>query len=99
MAVAVTAPVWMWNAEKGRWHFLTIGPDAAVEIRLAAGALGSRRGFGSVRVQARIGDTAWKTSLFPSRENGGYVLPIKADVRRREGITAGEPVTVEIDVI
>lgn len=40
-------------------------------------------GWGTVPVRARIGRTEWTTSVFP--KNGGYLLPIKAAVRRAEG--------------
>lgn len=61
-------------------------------------ALVERRGFGSVRVIARIGAVEWRTSLFPERESGGYILPLKADVRRRAGIAAGDEVEVELEL-
>ena len=53
-----------------------------------------RGGFGSVRVEATIGDVTWTTSLFPDSRSGGYILPLKADVRRRAGIAGGDEVTV-----
>jgi hypothetical protein len=96
--IAVTAPIWLWSEGKGSWHFLTIPPDDAVEIRLESGAAGVRRGFGSVRVEAIINGVNWKTSIFPQK-SGGYILPIKADVRRRAGISAGDTVTVGIDLL
>lgn len=89
--ITVTAPVWLWNAEKGSWHFLTVPPQQAADIRFDS--MGMRGGFGSVRVEACIGDVSWTTSLFPHRE-GGYILPLKADIRRRAGIVAGDEVTV-----
>ena len=93
----VTAPVWLWSAGKGGWHFLTVPPEQAVEIRLES--MGTRRGFGSVRVEAAIGDVRWRTSLFPDSKSGGYLLPIKVDVRRRAGILAGDEVTVAIELV
>lgn len=93
--ITVTAPVWLWSEGKGGWHFLTVPPEQAIEIRLES--MGTRRGFGSVRVEAAIGDVRWRTSLFPSR-SGGYLLPIKADVRRRAGIAAGDEMTVVIEL-
>ena len=96
--ISVTSPLWVWNGEKGSWHFLTIPPDESVEFRLQAAAAGLRRGFGSLRVEARIDSIAWRTSIFPQK-SGGYVLPIKADVRRRAGISAGDEVTVELELL
>ena len=45
-------------------------------------------GFGSVRVEATIGSTRWQTSIFPSKENATYVLPLKKAVRVAEGSRA-----------
>ncbi|WP_221792102.1 DUF1905 domain-containing protein [Aquisediminimonas sediminicola] len=92
----VTAFVWMWNPGKGSWHFLTIPPEQAVEIKLQS--VGMRGGFGSVKVSVQIGQTRWQTSVFPDRKTGGYILPIKADVRRREDIAAGDEVTLTLDL-
>ena len=96
--IAVTAPIWLWSEGKGSWHFLTIPPDDAVEIRLESAASGARRGFGSVRVEATVNAVSWKTSIFPQK-SGGYILPIKADVRRRANIAAGDEVTVELELL
>lgn len=95
----VTAEVWRWRPAKetaASWYFLTVDGQTAAEIRYAA--LGRTGGFGSVRVTATIGGTRWQTSLFPQRESGGFILPLKAEVRRREGIEPGNAVTVLLDV-
>jgi hypothetical protein len=96
--ITITAPVWLWSEGKGSWHFLTIPPDRAIEIRLAATAAGPRRGFGSVRVAPTIGGVTWRTSLFPQKD-GGYILPIKAAVRSKVGIAAGDTVSATLDII
>ena len=93
--ITVTAPVWLWSGGKGSWHFLTIPAGEAVEIRLGSAASGPRRGFGSLRVEATIDDVAWRTSIFPQKD-GGYILPIKSEVRRRAGIAAGDAVRVRL---
>ena len=95
--IAVTGPVWLWSEGKGSWHFFTIPADEAVEIRLESAASGIRRGFGSVRVEATINGVAWHTSIFPQK-SGGYILPIKADVRRRAGVAAGDEVKVSLNL-
>ena len=95
--IAVTGPLWLWSGGQGSWHFLTIHEDQAIEIR--AHSFGdSRRGFGSVRVEATVNGVAWRTSVFPQK-SGGYILPVKADVRRRAGIAAGDEVTVELELL
>jgi hypothetical protein len=49
-----------------------------------------------VPVEARIGDAVFTTSLFP--KDGGYLLPVKSAVRKAQGISAGDAVTVEMTV-
>lgn len=94
--ITVTAPLWLWTGAGGSWHFITVPENQSDEIR--AHGFAARRGFGSVRVEARIGAVAWRTSVFPQR-SGGYLLPVKAEVRRKAGIAAGDEVTVTLDLI
>lgn len=94
-----TGPVWLWTPAppaKGSWHFLTIDAQTAVEIRYET--LGRAGGFGSIRLAATIGETRWHTSLFPHKSSGGFLLPLKADVRRNEGLEVGDMVTVRLEV-
>jgi hypothetical protein len=53
-------------------------------------------GWGAIPVAVRIGDTEWETSLLP--RGGGYVLPVKKDVRARERFGEGDTVTVAMSV-
>lgn len=96
--ITFTSQVWLWQGASGSWHFLTITPEQSVEIRLESAASGVRRGFGSVRVQASINGVAWTTSIFPQK-SGGYLLPVKATVRRDAGIAAGDVVTAAISLV
>jgi Domain of unknown function (DUF1905) len=94
--ITVTAPLWLWTGENGSWHFITVPEDQSDEIR--AHSLSSMRGFKSVRVAATINDVTWRTSVFPQK-SGGYILPIKAEVRRRADIAAGDDVTVSLELV
>jgi len=96
--ITVTGPIWLWSEGKGSWHFFTVPSDDAIEIRLESAASGIRRGFGSLKVEASINGVAWRTSIFPQK-SGGYILPIKADVRRRAGIGAGDEVSVSLQLL
>ena len=86
---------------KGQAVALTYPLRQAVETlppTEAAALLGKRRGFGSVRVTARIGESAWQTSLFP-RKTGGWFLPIKKPVRLAEGLDFGDEVEGELELL
>lgn len=95
--LSFTSLLWVWKGEAaGRWYFLTVPEEQSAKIK--AQALGLPRGFGSVRVEAAIGAVRWRTSVFPLN-SGGYVLPVKADIRKRAGIGAGDSVTVDLTLI
>jgi Domain of unknown function (DUF1905) len=86
-----TVPLWVWPGENP-WYFVTVPEPISDEIE--ARTLAIRRGFGSVRVNVTVGRTTWSTSVFPSKEQGAYVLPMKKPVRTAERLTVGDPVTV-----
>ena len=75
---------------------MSVPEDFAGEIK--AHALMFRRGFGSVKVQVCLHDVTWRTSIFPSKD-GSYFLPVKIDVLRRTGLSAGDQVTVELELL
>lgn len=58
---------------------------------------GAAKGFGSLKVTARIGDSTFKTSVFPSKDLG-WLLPVKAAVRKAEGIGEGDEVELVLEV-
>lgn len=96
------ATLWRWSgANNGTWHFLTIGGDAGEALSgtaLMRKLEGNARGFGSLKVKARIGETQFATSVFPSKSDGGWLLPVKAAVRRAEEIGEGDTVEVFLEV-
>ena len=94
--ITVTAPLWIWTGENGSWHFVTVPEELSDEIR--AHCLAAMRGFKSARVAATIDEVSWRTSVFPMK-SGGYFLPVKAEVRRKAGIAAGDVVTVELELL
>jgi hypothetical protein len=105
VSCAVTGPVWRWQSEgqnkTGKpsptsWFFITIAGDAAEQIRAAAP--GRSAAWGSVYVTATIGGTRWTTSVFPSKQVRGYMLPLKAGVRKAEAFGDGDIVTVTISI-
>ncbi|GAA4736767.1 DUF1905 domain-containing protein [Isoptericola chiayiensis] len=94
MQLTFTAPLWQWDARQDdAWWFVTVPPD---ESDLLAEVPLPPRGFGSIRVQVTAGTTTWRTSVFPSKEQAGYVLPMKKAVRRAEGLSPGAPVEVTL---
>lgn len=99
--VTHTGVLWRWTGASGSgsWHFVTI--DGAAGEALSGTALMRRLekslgGFGSLKVTARIGDSQFATSVFPSKELG-WILPVKASVRKAEGIGEGDAVEILLE--
>jgi hypothetical protein len=91
------ADLWVWDARRTEtWTFVSVPPEYSAEI--AEWAAGIPRGFGSVRVEATIGRTTWRTSVFPGGD-GRYALPVKKAVRKAEQLDIGGPVTVRLEIL
>lgn len=90
------AQLWRWDEALDAWFFVTVPVEASEEIRVASGP---PRGFGSVRVEVTVGQTSWRTSVFPEKKSGCFLLPVKKAVRRAEGLDAGDTVSVALDVV
>jgi hypothetical protein len=83
----------LWASESvGSWVFLTVPPEVGDDVRLLSGP---PTGFGSVRVEITLGTSTWRTSVFPDKARG-YVLPVKAAVRRREDLEPGDRVRIAL---
>ena len=93
MDFTFTSPLWLWSAQEA-WHFVTVPP--AISDEIAEATAGLKRGFGSVPVEVTVGSTTWRTSIFPSKKEAAYVLPVKQQVRAAEGLTLEHPVEVTI---
>jgi len=95
MQIEETFRAKVWTQEStGAWHFVTLPPDLSKRIRTLT--TGLRKPFGSFHVKARIGLTAWETSLFADQKRRAFLLPVKADVRRKERIGLGNMIEVSV---
>ena len=100
--ISHTGKLWRWSGASGTgtWHFLTL--DGTAGEVLSGTALmrkleGMSRGWGSLKVAASIGDSRWSTSVFPAKDTG-WLLPVKAGVRKAEGLVEGDLVKVTLDI-
>lgn len=88
---------WLWPGEKAAWVFISLPQEKSAEIQFFNENLHEKkRGWGAVRVVATIGHTTWQTSIFPDKKSGCYLLPVRASVRKAEGISAGDTVNLKL---
>ena len=92
-----------WRGERGTYHLVTLKGEEAEAIAmhetLSRLEFGSRRGFGSVKVTARIGGTHWKTSVFPQNRKSKWVLLVSKKVMKREDLVEGDELTLELELL
>ena len=99
--MAISGPSFSFEGElfeadaEAAWVFVTLPRADAEEIR---DLVPRRPGFGSVRVVARIGSVEWKTSIFPSKEDQSFVLPVKRSIRDAARVDTGDVVRVTMNL-
>ncbi len=86
--------VWEWRGPSP-YHFVTVPTECADLVSQVASAV--TYGWGMVPVEVRLGRSRWRTSLFP--KEGGYVLPLRDSVRKKEDIAIDDNVHVRLVVL
>lgn len=85
-------PVIEWRGP-APFYFVRIPEEESEEIKLAAKGL---EYWGQVPVAVRIGETEFRTALFP--KDGCYLIPLKVVVRRATGIELDDVLAVGLNV-
>jgi Domain of unknown function (DUF1905) len=93
MNLLFSGEIWYWRGPAPH-HFVTV-PEAECR-ELAESASLVSYGWGMIPVAVRIGGTDWTTSLWP--KDGRYIVPLKAVVRKVEGLELGDTVTIRLTV-
>ncbi|MGZ0711084.1 DUF1905 domain-containing protein (plasmid) [Coraliomargarita sp. W4R53] len=97
MIIEFEGDVFRWDARTDVSMYLTaVPPELSEDIREIPRM---PRGFGSVRVIAQVGESEWKTSIFPDKSTGTYVLPLKKSVRDAARLIEGGTVIVRLEVL
>lgn len=94
MIVTFENEIWLWQG-KGAWHFISVPSPLSQDIKQAT--LGKKGGWGSVKVQASVGNSRWETSIFPANKRDHYILPMKGEIRRKENVGVGDRVIVTLE--
>jgi len=85
--------IWFWRGPSP-FHFVTVPEGESGELHDISSLVSY--GWGVLPVVATIGRTCWKTSLFP--KDGGFVVPLKAAVRKAEVLALGDTVQITLEV-
>lgn len=89
-----------FSAEAIEWRgpapfvYVPIPPEPSADIKAISNRV--TYGWGVIPVTVRIGQTVYKTSLFP--KDGRYLVPVKVAVQRAEGVGVGDWVSVWLEI-
>jgi hypothetical protein len=85
--------VFFWKGP-APWYFVAV-PESESDAIADVSAMASY-GWGCIPVTAQIGDSSFRTSLFP--KDGRYLVPLKTSVRKAATIDLGDVVSVCLTV-
>lgn len=91
MRLEFSGEVFEWRGPAPH-HFVRVPEDESAEIDEVKTAV--TYGWGVIPVEVRMGSTTWTTSLFP--KDGGYLVPLRLDARRAEGVGLGDVVDLRL---
>jgi Domain of unknown function (DUF1905) len=84
---------WQYEGPAG-WYFVSLPLKLSKEIRDTFKS--EEAGWGRLPAIARIGNSEWKTAIWFDSKLNAYLLPLKAEIRKKEKISAGT--TIQVDV-
>lgn len=96
MKFSFEGTVFRWPANPS-FFLVSLPANFSEEIREISEGL--TNGFGSLKVQATIGSVTWRTSIFPESKTGCFDLPLKAQVRKANGLDVGSMAVVELELL
>jgi len=86
-----SAKPWKYPGSGG-WHFISFPEELASEIR---GILKpEEEGWGRSGAIVKIGNIEWRTAIWFDTKFGTYLLPPKAEVRKKEDIRIDKEISV-----
>ena len=91
MELRLDGEVWYWRGP-APFHFVTVPPPVAGQLRQVLSRV--TYGWATVPAEVTLGGTTWTTSLWP--EEGGYVAPLEAAVRRAGAVEVGDHVGLRL---
>lgn len=95
--IVFSGNVWLYPGMVGNWYFISLPKVDSAEIKEVFGQ--RVRGWGSIRVEVKTGKTTWKTSIFPDKKRGVYILPLKASVRTIEDINVDDVIKITLHIV
>ncbi|WP_200799145.1 DUF1905 domain-containing protein [Tenacibaculum agarivorans] len=87
----------LWkHSSSGGWHFVSLPKDISKEIRTHHQWL--EEGWGRMKTTAKINGFAWETSIWFDTKLDTYLLPVKAEIRKKAKLAIGQDIKISITI-
>lgn len=93
MNLEFSGKIWYWRGP-APFYFVTIPQEQSDDIKFISKEV--TYGWGVIPAIVIIGDTEYKTSLFP--KDGKYLVPIKAAVRKAEALELDDEISLKVEI-
>jgi hypothetical protein len=93
MVLEFAGEIFLWRGPSP-YFFVTVPDEPSAALESASPTVSY--GWGCIPVTAHLGETTWRTSLFPKDDR--YLVPLKVAVRKAEGVDLGDVVRIRLDV-
>ena len=87
------ATVWQYEGPNG-WFFVSLPEEISQEIR--TNLKWQEEGWGRLKSSVKINDLQWDTAIWFDSKSNNYLLPLKAEIRKKCNIEKGEELIVDI---
>ncbi len=85
----------MWqHASTGGWHFVSFPQSISKEIR--ENLKWQEEGWGRMKALAKIEQFEWETAIWFDTNMDTYLLPVKAEVRKKFNLEINKMIKIEI---
>lgn len=82
------------TAEMCGWTFVSLPKEISKKIRDNFKCL--EEGWGRMKVTASIGNSVWQTAIWFDTKQDTYLLPLKAEIRKKENIILDKKIKIII---
>lgn len=93
MILEFEGAIWYWRGP-APWYFVTVPEGEAASIRELSRMV--TYGWGMIPAEVKIGGSTFQTALWP--KDGAYIVPIRAAIRKAEGLEEGDVVTTRLTI-
>ncbi|MEZ4979938.1 MAG: DUF1905 domain-containing protein [Chitinophagales bacterium] len=87
----------LWRYEgQGAWYFVSLPKEITEEIR--TNLQWQEEGWGRMKAKASIKQVNWDTAIWFDKKRNTYLLPIKADIRKKLALKPNQVLELSVFV-